>query len=321
MVVGLVLELQQPAFCLAVHVKVHIYGAGVVLLALLQVLQLAVGLEPAGADGSQVHQMQGLLVAAKFVAHVMPEVQCLAYVVGHGRILHLDVLQAGGEGGVAAMVAPVCIEYSYFCLLRVAPLGSEVFHGLHQVVGAHGQPHADAECVGVLARHGGEALDGAHGRLGAAFGQREARHILLAVLHGVDQVTGHALALFGREGVVEDVKACGCDLDVGAGLDEAHAGAGGVGALVELAGQRLYGQAGYAFKVEGVGHRVGGALAEHRITGAVQQLGRKTEQVVHGHDTQRFESQPQRIVEFAAKALGLAAEFRTFLYKYSVCHI
>ena len=265
--------------------------------------------------------MQGFLVAAKFMAHVVPQLQGLAYVVGHGRILHLDVLQPGGEGGVAAMVAPVCVEYAYFGFRRVASLGSEVFHGLHEVVGAHGQAHADAEGVGVLARHGGEALDGAHGRLGTAFRQREARHVLLAVLHGVDQVTGHALALFGREGVVEDVKACGGDLDVGAGLDQAYAGAGGVGALVELAGQRLDGQAGYAFKVESVGHRVGGALAEHRIAGAFKQLGRKTEQVVHGHNAQRFESKSQRIVEFAAKALGLAAEFRTFLYKYSVCHI
>ena len=154
MVVGLVLELQQPAFGLAVHVKVHIYGAGVVFLALLQVLQLAVGLEPTGADGGEVHQVQGLFVASKLMAHVVPQVQGLAYVVGHGRILHLDVLQPGGEGGVAAVVAPVCVEYSYFGFLRVAALGCEVFHGFHQVVGAHGQAHAYAEGIGVLACHG-----------------------------------------------------------------------------------------------------------------------------------------------------------------------
>ncbi len=66
MVVGLILELQEPFFGFPVHVHVDDDAAGVVFLALLLVIQDSFVLQIAGADGSQLHQAEGFVFAAEF---------------------------------------------------------------------------------------------------------------------------------------------------------------------------------------------------------------------------------------------------------------
>ena len=73
MVVRLVLEHQKPPLKLSVHVDIHIDAAGVVLLALLHVVQKALGFKPAGADSREFHKAQGLALAAKFAAHIFKQ--------------------------------------------------------------------------------------------------------------------------------------------------------------------------------------------------------------------------------------------------------
>src|SRR5699024_7690194 len=63
-VVGLVLEQEQPVLILAVHIALDLDGAGVDLVALVQVLQDAALFEGFGADGGHIHQATGLFGAA-----------------------------------------------------------------------------------------------------------------------------------------------------------------------------------------------------------------------------------------------------------------
>ena len=77
MVVGLVLELEEPFLGLSVNIDIHIDAASVVLLALLKVIEHSVGAEPAGTDGCEIHQAEGLLAASEVGAHLIPETEAL----------------------------------------------------------------------------------------------------------------------------------------------------------------------------------------------------------------------------------------------------
>ena len=108
-VVGLVFKLQQPVLLLAVDVDLDLDRAGVDLLGLVQVLEQALLLEGFGADGGQVHQGHRLVLA-----RVDGLAQLEIFVVGVPDVvaLNLHVLDAGGEGGVAAVVGPVGIDHA-----------------------------------------------------------------------------------------------------------------------------------------------------------------------------------------------------------------
>ena len=136
---GFVLELQQPLLGLPVDIHVDEHRAGVVLLAHLQIVQQAAPLQTAGTDGGEVHQADALLLAAQLAADVQVEGQRLLNLRLHERLLDRDPLQFGGEGGVAAVVAPVGIQNAELRLARIATLAAEVAHHLAQVVGIHRQ--------------------------------------------------------------------------------------------------------------------------------------------------------------------------------------
>ena len=70
-VVSLVFEHQEPLLHLAVHVHIDVDAAGIVLLTLFLVVQKALGFQPAGAYGRELHQAEGLPLAAELAAHII----------------------------------------------------------------------------------------------------------------------------------------------------------------------------------------------------------------------------------------------------------
>ena len=239
-VVGLVLEEEEPVLVLAVHVHGDLDGAGVDLLGLVEALELAGVLEPLGADRAHVHEADGLLVAAELVAHLQVAVKCRR----HDLVVELQVLEGGAKRGVAAVVGPVGVDH--------ADLGDRG-HALlaRKVLLAEGdvsEVHRQAERVDHGLQLGLVELEEAVkdldvGGLGVALAQGLA--LLeggLARLHGVDHVVldgGERLVAAGALDHVELGAAHRGALALG---DELHALGGGVGALVKLAGQRLHGE-------------------------------------------------------------------------------
>ena len=134
-VVGLVLEEEQPVLVLAVDVHGHAHGAGVDLLGLVKAGEGALGLQPLGADGAHVHEADGLFLAAELRAHLQVAVE--------GRldrdVIDLDVLQVGAEGGVAAVVGPVGVDHADLGDGGVAVLIAEVLLAKRDVRLVHGQ--------------------------------------------------------------------------------------------------------------------------------------------------------------------------------------
>ena len=110
MVVRLVLELEEPLLLHAVHVDIDVDAAGVVLLALLEIVELAVRAQPACADGGELHEAEALILSSELFPHVSEHLQAVLELTLHEGLVHSDLLKLGSEGGMAAVVAPVSIQ-------------------------------------------------------------------------------------------------------------------------------------------------------------------------------------------------------------------
>ncbi len=193
MVVRLVLEHQQPLLGLPVHIDIYEYAAGVVLLADLQVVQQAFLPEILGTDRGHIHQIEAFLLAAGLGTHLQVEVQSAVDVLLDEGLLHIDALQLGREGGVAAVVAPVGVQNPQFGLVGVAAFLGEVLHHLGEVVGIHRQTHLPAICSQIFSLHIPESLEDRNRLDGRVFGVREFREVLDAGLDRVDAVVADLL--------------------------------------------------------------------------------------------------------------------------------
>ena len=241
-VVGLVLKQEQPVLVLAVDIDLHLDGAGVDLLGLVDIGHDAGLLKVLGADGAHVHEADGLGVAAEFVAHLHVAVEGLLH---HG-VVDRHVIQDGAEGGVAAVVGPVGVDHTDLGDGGVAVLIAEVLLAEGDVRLVHGKA--------ALGNKGGKAgfvelaetvehLDGLG--LGGLHVQR-----LGQVERGDARLDGvHHVVLDGIDGGL--VQSARDHIDLGGAhggalalADELHALAGGVGALVKLARQEFDGKDG-----------------------------------------------------------------------------
>ena len=150
---GFVLEHEKPLLEFPVHIHVHVDAAGIVLLTDFHVVQKAGLTQIPTSDCRHIHQVQALVLATEFLSHFQVEVQCTVYFLFHEGLPHPDFFKFGGESGVTAMVAPVCVQYAEFSLVRVAAFFREVFHHLTKVIGIHCQTHLAAERLQVLFLH------------------------------------------------------------------------------------------------------------------------------------------------------------------------
>ena len=307
-VMGFILELQEPLLGLSVDVDVDIDRAGVVLFRDLHVVQHPLLLEVAGADRRHVHQAETLVFASQFAADAQVQGQRVLDLLLGERLLDGDALQFGREGRVAAVVAPIGIEDAQFGFIGVASLGAEVFHHLTQVVVVHRQPHPLATGLQFRIRHLPEALqhlDRLHlGLLHVA----QHREVLLARLHGVDIVVTNLFQLGIGHPIVEQQQLRRADVDLSFGVDQPHAVDGRRGTLVELSGQELHGDVFAAREITLIGHGVGHHLAEDRIAALLQQFPAEAEQVVDAEQAHFAQFEVQVGIQLPAQALGLDPE-------------
>ena len=270
MVVGLVLEQEQPVLILTVHIALDLDGAGVDLVGLVQIFQDALLLQLLGTDGGKVHHAAGLVLAAQIGAHGHVAVKGLLH---HG-IVDLHIVQNGAEGGVAAVIGPVGVDHLDLGDGGVAVLRAEILLAELDIAKIHGKAVVRNELFQLLFVQLVEALQhldrGGHGVLhfqGLLGVQRS-----LAGLHRVDDVfldLGHLLV---GQGAFQQIDAGRAHQRALALTDELDALSSGVGALVELAGQILHckghavagGQLGI-----GVIHR---RLTEHGVCTLVEQF-------------------------------------------------
>ena len=241
---GLVLEEEQPILVLAVNVHGHLDGAGVDLLGLVQICEDALGFKPLGADSAHVHEADGLLVAAQLVAHLHVAVEGG---LDHG-VIDLDVLEHGAKGGVAAMVGPVGVDDADLGDGGIAVLVLKILLAKRDVRLVHGKAALGDEGGEAGLIELAEAVDDLDGLglgniLGKGFGELERGQ---ARFDGIHHVALDGLDVLVGQLAVQDIDLGGADGGSLALGDELDALAGGIRALVELAGQELHGERGDA---------------------------------------------------------------------------
>ena len=302
------LEVSEENNACSVYIDVDVDRAGVVLLRDLQIVQQAFLPEVARADGRHIHQAEALVLTAQFAADTQVQRQRIFDLLLDERLLDGDALQLGREGRVAAVVAPVSVEDAQLGFVGIAPLRTEVFHHLAQVVGVHRQTHRLAVRLQFGIRHLPEPFEHPDGLHFGLLHVAEHREVLLTRFDGVDVVMPDLRQLPVGRLVIENEQPRRADVDPGLGIDQPHAVDGRSGALVELPGQILHGDILAPREVERVGHRVGHHLAENRIAALFQQLFAEAEKVVDAEQAHLAQRQVQIGVQLAAQALGLDPE-------------
>jgi len=317
--VGLVLEQEQPVLVLAVHVALDLHGAGVDLVGLVEVLQDALLLQLLGTDGSQIHHAAGLALAAQILAHGHVAVKGSL----HHFVVDLHIVQNGAEGGVAAVIGPVGVDHLDLGDGGVALLGAEILLAELDVAQIHGQAVLVDELFQALFVQLVEAVQhrhsGGHGVLhfqGSLLVQRS-----LTGLHRVDDIFFDLGQLLVGQGTFQQVDAGRAHQRALALADELDALGGGIGTLVELAGQVLHGKCrALMLRQLGIGvvHR---RLAEHGADALVEQSLVDALHVVAVEQTQAGERlDAQQAGKFVLQAVCLDVKAGLFFHINTIDH-
>ena len=113
-VVGLIFKIDQPGLFLAVHIDRNNNRAGIDLVGLLLVLELALLLQLLRAEKGHVHE-RDIFVGAALVELVVVRKILLEGILDRLPVVAIaerDILQLREVGRVTAVVGPVCIEHA-----------------------------------------------------------------------------------------------------------------------------------------------------------------------------------------------------------------
>ena len=326
MVVGLVLEHQQPFLVLTVHIGGEADGAGVDLLALVQFGELTALFQRLSADGGDVHEglrtLGGLLLTVGL--HAGGEIA----VIGSQYLLILDgdVVEMGGEGGVAAVVGPIGVHEADLGDGGIALLGiAEIDLQELQVIGVHSEAEVAQQGLKASFIQSGEAGDGLHG-IGLGVLHMEGLGLVqrsLAGLHGVDHVAANSSHLFLGQRAIKGIDLGAADGGTLTLTQQLNALSGRVGALVELTGQSLHGEhGGSTFQRQFLAAIVHRGLGEHGGLGVIKQLAVDALHVVAVQHTHIGEAgNTQKTTALRQQRAALCGNTGLFFNKYSINHI
>ena len=272
MVVGFVLEREEPGAALTVDKGVHLQGAGVDFFAELPVIEAAPAPGLPGGDGGEVHEGSGPPRPLGVLPGHVPLIQGVLDFPGPGSVFYVDGRQLGFKGGVATVVGPIGIENLEFRQIRIPlfvlyePSGDEF-----QIGG--GQGDAVLPFQPVEARFAEFTKAGENGDVrgpGGGFPGIGSAQVLFTGLHRVDQPAANTADVFLGEGSgeQEDIAAIHRDSVSGnIGMKEAQHPGGGIRTLIELTGEVLPGD----HEVKGIRGRQGG---EKPIPGGFEETPR-----------------------------------------------
>ena len=322
-VVGLVFEHQQPVLRLAVDRGGDVDGAGVDLLALVELRQQAALFEGLCADGGDVHERLGAL-GGLFLAVDLHARGQIPLVGGLDRgIVDLHVVDVGGEGGVAAVVGPVSVHHADLGDGGLAALiVAEIALQECQIVQIHGETELITQRIERSAVHRGEALHGAHGGGDVILHAQRFRQLqrCLAALDGVDDVLLDRGDLGIRQLALERIHARGAHERTLALRQDLNALCSGIGALVILTGQIFHGKHRVALR-QTVRHGVELGLRQHRLDGVVKQLPADALEVIAVEQAQpRQGLDAQKCPQILQQGARLVRQRRLLFYVYSVNH-
>ena len=238
MVMGFVLEEEQPVLVFTIHVDGHLHRAGVNFLRLVDILHNALGLEVLRANGAHVHEAHRLMLAAKFGAHSQVFVKRGL----HAGVIDGDIGKLGAERGMAAVVGPISVDNLHLGNGGVAALFLEIALEECDIGQIHRQAAFRKERLQARFVEVDKSVNNFDG-IGVQdlHVQRFTRcKRCLAGFNRVDDVMLDGINIGGGKLALEHVHLGGAHIGTLALANELHAFACRIGALVELARQEFH---------------------------------------------------------------------------------
>ena len=138
-----IFKLNQPSFRFPIDGDGRFNGASIDFLAFVQVVDLSALFQHFCADHGHIHQGDG---PVRLTVHLIPAsqifFQCFFYRSGNLALFHFDGTQPGRKRGMAAVVAPVCVNHTQFCHRGIALFFvTEIVPAEQQIVKTHGKAH------------------------------------------------------------------------------------------------------------------------------------------------------------------------------------
>ncbi len=116
---SLVLEHEDPVLELTVNIDLDLNGAGIDLLALIEIGHKTVGFELLCSDSTEIHEGDRLVSPAELLADIDIHFVCILDI----RSGNIDIFNIGKERGMAAVIRPIGIYHSDLCDSGVALFG------------------------------------------------------------------------------------------------------------------------------------------------------------------------------------------------------
>ena len=327
MVVGFVLELHQPFLGLAVDGHRHLNGAGVDFLALVQIGNQAPLFQHLHAHDGHVHEGDRPVgFAVDFVTGVVVGLQSVLNGGGDGALFNFNAVQAGEEGGVTAVVAPIGVDDPQLGDGGVPVLLiPEVIPAEQQVGEGHGKAHGIKIGFHFRVVPLDKADDAGHigGDVGLHIQALGLVHRGQAGFHRVHQIGLDFVHLFRGEAALNGDDTGGEDLGALLLGQELDALGGGVSPLVILAGEVLHGE---HLIVCGEGeilsiHVVHVGLGEDGVPGGVELLGGEAVHVIAVEQAQVLNSSEAQVFpQVGFHVPGFHVEAGLLFHKYSDYH-
>ena len=283
MVMGFILEHQQPRLGLAVHLHIDVDAARVVLFRNFHVFQIAGFALVLAVDARHVHErLRFLTVTVQLFPHryilIVSSLQLMLELGGCER----DFRQLRLKGRVAAMVAPVGVQQLDFRIRRISFfLVFEIFLNEKNVFSRHGQTHLLAKVLHFFGRPFSETVIDADILHVRVLRQGKLAHILLARFHLVNAIFLDLRKLLRRQVRVKDIHFGAFDHHFRFRVEQREALHRAVGTLVELAGQVFHCQICQAVQRKVLGDGVHHRLRQHAHGSSLQQGVVHIEDVVH----------------------------------------
>ena len=290
-------------------------GGGVDFLGEFEVVEFARFFEFLGGDDGEVHHglgARGVFAVERFAGLLVAAVGGLN---GFGVFAEGDLFDFGEEGGVTAVVGPVGVEEFDLGERRVAFFFvAEVGLGVGEVGKGHGEAELGAEGAQFGLGLGDEAGEG--GNVGGVFdgwgesvGKFEGGFV---GVDGVDEVVFDCVDLFGAKIAFEKIDLGGSEGGRFLAGENGDALGGGVGALIELAGEKLDGEGvsgggelGEGLLGEGLGEDEGAGLGKVFVAEAIDKVALEKAQVAELGEV-------ESLAEVGEESLGGLIVFRAF---------
>ena len=322
MVMGFVLEEEQPILIFSINVNGALHRAGVNLVGFVQTFKTAMSTQVLRTDGAHIHQAHGLVLALQLGTHGQVLLECQL----HRFIVDLHIGKLGAEGGVAAVVRPIRVNHAHLGDSRVAADFLEMSLEELDVGLVHGKAALFAELCQARTVELREAFDNLY-RLGLGNLHLKRFALLkrrLARLNRVDNVMLDSGNVRIGKRAFQHIYLRAAHSRALALAYQLDALAGRIGTLIKLARKELDGEhrlAREAFALQG-GFNLGAAfacnvylgLAEHNGNALLEQLAGNTLYVVTVDKAQAFKRfHAQNRLQLVQKLLRLNIETGLFL--------